>query len=159
MVLPGSVRARLLLVALVAAAAGAAYAAPSFQQLVIHKQGTDEYHRPWCPVVRDARDVLALTLGQANARRLKSHADCEQPPAGDAPAGTGTSGQRPAAPVFVYMDGTKYYHRDKCAKSSGPLKRVTLDAAGRTQWPCPACRPPVRKKSDGPAVPPRGRRR
>lgn len=127
-------------------------------QLVIHKQGTSEYHRPWCPAIRDAQDVLALTAGQAVGRGLQSHVDCEKPPAGEVATGTAPAPRKPAAPVTVYLDGSKYYHRGKCAKADGTLARVLLESAGKERWPCPSCRPPVRKKSDAPAVPPRGRR-
>lgn len=129
------------------------------QTLVIHKQGTREYHRPWCPVIRDGKGVLALTLGQANGRGLRPHAECDKEPPGIAGT-TGDNGSpgKPVAPVFVYVDGKKYYHRQDCAKRSGPLGREMLDVAAKTHWPCPACRPPVRKKSDGPAVPKRGTR-
>jgi hypothetical protein len=109
-------------------------------------------------VIRDGKNVLALTLGQANLRGLKPHAQCDKEPPGVAGT-TGNGGSRkPAAPVFVYVDGTKYYHRQDCAKRSGVEKRETLDVAARTHWPCPACRPPVRKKGDPPAVPKRGTR-
>ena len=146
---------------LVTAVAGAfASAAGAFQgQLVIHKQGTSEYHRPWCPVIRDGQAVMALTAGQAAARGLTSHAACEKPPAAEvATTGTAPAPRKPAAPVSVYLDGSKYYHREKCAKAAGPLTRVLLESAGKERWPCPACRPPVRKKSEEPAVPPRLRR-
>jgi hypothetical protein len=136
--------------------------APTFasaQNLVVHKQGTREYHRAWCPVIRDGRNVLALTLGQANARGLKAHADCDKEP----PGVTGTTGDsassKPSAPIFVFADGTKYYHREKCSKVAGSAKRESLETAAKTHWPCPTCRPPVRKKTEGPAVPQRGTRR
>ena len=139
---------------------GAQPVTPSSQTLVIYKQGTSEYHRPWCPVIRDGKDVIAVTLGQANGRGLKPHAACQNEP----PNATGTTGdivsaRKPAAPVYVFLDATKYYHREDCAKRIGRLKRETLDVAARTYWPCPACRPPVRKKSDAPAIPPRQPRR
>ena len=37
------------------------------RKLVIVKEGTKEYHRPWCPVIRDGAGVLALSVGQAEA--------------------------------------------------------------------------------------------
>ncbi|MGB2713651.1 MAG: hypothetical protein WBC51_05695 [Vicinamibacterales bacterium] len=131
----------------------------SAQTLVIHKEGTREYHRAWCPAIRDGKGVMALTLGQANARGLKPHAECDKEP----PTAAGTTGDgallgKPSGPVFVFVDGTKYYHREDCAKRSGSMKREALDAAAKTHWPCPACRPPVRKKGEGPAIPKRGTR-
>lgn len=142
----------------VAAALLLAIQAPLQSPLVLQKERTREYHRPWCALVRDGRDVLALTQAQAEARGLRSHEACEkEPPNAPAPS-AGTTGRKPAAPVVVFLDGTKYYHREKCVKAVGPLTNATLDAAGRSRWPCPSCRPPVRRKSEGPAVPERGRR-
>ena len=101
---------------------------------------------------------MALTLGQANARGLKPHVECDKEP----PPVAGTTGdgavRKPSAPAFVFVDGTKYYHREDCSKRSGPIKRTALDVAAKTHWPCPTCRPPVRKRSEGPAVPNRGTR-
>jgi hypothetical protein len=122
----------------------------SFQsELVVHKEGSAEYHRPWCAAIRDGKNVLALTRAQAEGRGLKAHTACEKPPSNET-TGTAGTGARPPreAPVFVFLDGSKYYHREKCAKSAGPLKRVALDAAGKSLWPCPNCRPPVRRKSE-----------
>jgi hypothetical protein len=115
-------------------------------ELVVHKEGSPEYHRPWCAAIKDGKNVLALTRAQAEGRGLKSHAACEKPPSNDATGTAGTALRE--APVFVFLDGSKYYHREKCAKASGSLKRVALDAAGKSLWPCPNCRPPVRRKSD-----------
>jgi hypothetical protein len=133
--------------------------APLQSPLVLHKGNTPEYHRPWCAVVRDGRDVLALTRAQAEARGLRSHEACEKEPAEAVAApSAGAAGRKPAAPLVVFVDSTRYYHRDKCAKAVGPLTSAALDAVGKSRWPCPSCRPPVRRKSDGPAVPERGRR-
>jgi hypothetical protein len=137
------------------------FAPRTFQSpLVIHKEGAPEYHRPWCPVVRDGKDVVALTRAQAEARGLTSHAACEKDPSEESSA-RGTAGRtsRGSAPTpiqFVYVDASKYYHREKCERPVGPRSRVALDVAGKTRWPCPACRPPVRRMRDAPAVPRRG---
>jgi hypothetical protein len=157
------VRARTLVVATAVALvlAGGAGTPLAQGQLVIHKEGTLQYHRPWCAVVRDGKGVLALTLGQAAARGLKSHPECEKPP-DDAATPTGSTGfgARPAPPPApVFTDSTKYYHRAACSRAAGPLTRASLDEVGKTRWPCPVCRPPLRKKADGPAVPKRGTRR
>jgi len=144
---------------LVITALGAGYVArpaPPQPSLVLHKNGTREYHRPWCAIVRDGRDVLALTRGQAEARGLTSHGACEKDPgAAGGTSGAGTASGGSAAPIFVYTDTSKYYHRERCTKAEGALTRVALERAGKTLWPCPACRPPVRKKSESPAVPKR----
>lgn len=130
----------------------------SQSELVIQKEGTNEYHRPWCPIVRDGGRVLALTRAQATARGLKSHADCEKAPETAATSGRVSAPRRPAPPTFVYVDGTKYYHREKCPRSVGAVQRVAVEAAAKTRWPCPACRPPIPKRGDGPAIPERRRR-
>ena len=46
-------------------------------ELVIYKEGTGLYHRPGCPLLKDATDVLAMTRAQAEARGHKPHSDCE----------------------------------------------------------------------------------
>ena len=46
-------------------------------------------------------------------------------------------------------------------ESASPGRQVSsesLEKAGKSHWPCPICRPPVRKKSAEPAVPGTGRR-
>lgn len=116
--------------------AGPPTSARAQSPLVLQKGTTREFHNPWCPVVRDGKDVLALTRAQASARRLSAHAACARDPGGDPP---------PAAPVFVQVDGSKYYHRAGCARLAARNERQPLAAAGKTRWPCPACRPPIRK--------------
>jgi hypothetical protein len=135
-------------------------AAPPFAQseLVIHKEGTKLYHRAGCPVLKDATDIVAMTRAQAESRGYKPHADCdpEQQKAAAAPE-PGV----PPAPVTVYLDSGKYYHRKDCPKLDARSKQArseSLETAGKSHWPCPVCRPPVRKKSTEPAVPGTGRR-
>lgn len=106
--------------------------------LVLQKGTTREFHHPWCPLVRDGKDVLALTRAQASARGLSAHAACAKDPGGDATRAA-------AAPVFVQVDGSKYYHRAGCARLGQRNERQPLAAAGKTRWPCPTCRPPIRK--------------
>ena len=124
----------------------AAPAAPQ-GELVLHKEGAQLYHRPHCPVVRDVTGVLALNRGQAEARGFKPHPECD--PANE--AARKSTPAPPAPPPTVYLDGSKYYHRKDCAKLK-PAKQVegkSLDVAGRTHWPCPTCRPPVRRRTRG----------
>lgn len=120
-------------------------------ELVIQKEGTKVYHRPGCEAVRDGKGVLALTRGQAEARGLKPHAACD--PA--ASRNTGAPAPSDDPPTFVYVDESrsKYYHLEKCSKLQKGAKRVALEAAGKTLWPCPRCRPPIRKRSAAPAIP------
>ena len=134
-------------------------AASGQSELVIFKEGTGLYHRPGCPVLKDATGVMAvvaMTRAQAESRGHKPHADCD-------PAQKkleGAPGQSaPPAPVTVYLNDGKYYHRKDCPKLQGAkVKSESLEKAGKSHWPCPDCRPPVRKKSAEPAVPGTGRR-
>ena len=141
---------------------GAVLAAQS--ELVIHKEGTKLYHRPGCPVVREGTGVLALSRGQAEARGYKPHPECD-PSTATAPAGSAARPDKgpPAAqaPVTVYVETSKYYHRKDCRRvaATSEIKPVALDAAAKSHWPCPVCRPPILKKSAEPAIPGTNRRR
>lgn len=116
-------------------------AAARQSELVIVKEGTKVYHRPGCPVIRDGKNVVAMTRAQAAARGLESHQDCE--PGKSAPPGDSV---RPVPPVDVYTDGGKYYHRESCKKLGKNRTKTKLEAAGKKYWPCPVCRPPIRKR-------------
>jgi hypothetical protein len=119
-------------------------------EFVIHKEGTKLYHRPSCPVVIDMRGVLAMTRAQAEARGYTAHRDCD-PNNPNAPAPKAP----PPPPATVYLDGTKYYHRKTCSTLRDPkaAKAVSLESVGKTHWPCPTCRPPVRRRSTENAIP------
>lgn len=136
----------------------AAIAVPSAQtELVIHKEGTEWYHRASCPVVKDGVGVLLLSRGQAEARGWKQHPECD--PEKVRAQDEATSAKRPAAALeFVHVSDSKYYHRENCRNLGAESKRVALEEAGKKYWPCPVCKPPVRRKSDGPAVPRRAGR-
>ena len=122
------------------------------QEMVLGKDGTSLYHRPACPVVRDGQGVVAMTRAQAEARGLKAHDGCDPakvPPEPAAPAspGPGTKSARPAAPTYVSIDARgRHYHRDGCKKLGKVQKKLVLDAAAKKYWPCPVCRPPIRKR-------------
>jgi hypothetical protein len=127
-------------------AAGTVTAAAQ-SELVIYKEGSTQYHRPGCDVIRDSKDVVAMTRAQAERRGYKPHPECDPeqgksaPPAGGAPAA--------AKLQTVYLNGTKYYHRKDCRRLEASPKAVraeSLDTAGKAYWPCPDCRPPVRKR-------------
>ena len=127
-------------------------------ELVIYKEGTRLYHRAGCPLLKDATDIVAMTRAQAEARGYKPHADCDpDQKKTDAAPGQAT----PPAAVTVYLDAGKYYHRKDCPKldtKSKPARSESLETAGKSHWPCPVCKPPVRKRSAEPAVPGTGRR-
>ena len=123
-----------------------AIAAPLFAQseLVIVKKGDKEYHRPGCELVRDGVGVTAMTRAQAEARKLKAHAACD-PANASADEPVKKSGKSDT--VHVFVDGAgKYYHREKCEKLGKGEKKMVLDEAGKKYWPCPTCKPPIRKR-------------
>ena len=127
------------LVALLVVVTAVTTASPSAQsELVISIAGSKEYHRPHCDLVRRGGDLLALTVAQAHGRGLKAHDACDplKTPPPDAPK----------TPVHVYLDGTSYYHREKCEKLGKAPKRVTLDEAAKKHWPCRTCKPPIRPR-------------
>ena len=135
-------------------------AAPLFAQseLVIYKEGTKLYHRAGCPILKNATDIVAMTRAQAESRGFKPHADCDPEAKKNAPPAAPVP---PRPPEMVFLNNTKYYHRKDCRKLDAAgkgVRAVPLDEAGKTHWPCPDCRPPVRRKSSEPAVPGTGRR-
>jgi len=133
-------------------------AAPAQSELVIYKEGTGVYHRAGCPALTDAKDVMAMTRAQAESRGHKAHPDCD--PALQKP-GAAPGATQPPAPATVYLNEGKYYHRKDCPKLKAggkPPRSELLETAGKSHWPCPDCRPPVRRKSAEPAVPGTGRR-
>ena len=135
---------RPVLLILIAAAGSAAQG-----EMVVVKEGAAEFHRPGCPVVRDVTGVLAMTVAQAQSRGLKPHAECDpskMPPAPAAGDSRGRTSAKPA-PVFVFVDGAgKYYHRERCAKLASGVKKIGLDAAAKSYWPCPVCKPAIRAR-------------
>jgi hypothetical protein len=129
-------------------------------ELVIYKEGTKFYHRPGCRVIRDSEGVVAMTRAQAESRGFKPHPDCDRPEVTETdPAAvqkTPRGNEVPTPAVTVYLDGSKYYHRKDCPrlKNAGEsVQAQSLEVAGKRYWPCPDCRPPIRRKSAGPAVP------
>jgi hypothetical protein len=108
-------------------------------EYVLVKAGSKEYHRPGCEVVRDAKNVVAMMRGEAEARGLKSHAACD-------PAKSGKSA--PALQYVFVAPGDNRSHRETCSKLGNTRQRITLDEAARKKyWPCPVCKPPIRKRA------------
>lgn len=117
--------------------------APRLQtEYVLVKPGSKLYHQPNCEQLAGAKGVTAMTRSQAEARGFTQDPACD-------PAKHPPGEKKKAAPVFVYVqpDG-KYYHREHCAKAGASPKRVTLEEAARKYWPCPVCKPPIRKRGD-----------
>jgi hypothetical protein len=140
-------RFRFVFLMIIAAGLGPLIASAQ-SELVIHKAGSNQYHRPGCEVIRNGEGVLALTRAQAESRGYKPHAGCDPDERTSGPSSAGKPA--PAAkPETVYVNGTKYYHRKDCRKLEANPKAVrgeSLDTAGKVYWPCPDCRPPVRKR-------------
>ena len=135
----------------------------SQSELVLLKKdsaGQSQYHRAACPVVRDGKDVLAMTRAEAEARGAKAHSACEALPGAPADGRDGSAAatrpedKGPAPDTPVYVDAGKHYHRQDCAKLGKQPRKVQLKDAGR-RWPCPVCRPPVRKEAATPPLVPR----
>lgn len=118
-------------------------------ELVIVKERTGLYHRAGCAAIRDATDVLAMGVGQAEARGFKAHADCDPSKAQPSPATPRppASSAKPAT-VFVFVDTMgKLYHREACRRLGKDQKRIMLDAAtAKRYWPCGVCKPPIRPR-------------
>jgi hypothetical protein len=148
----------LVLIFLAAGSAGTG----SQSELVIYKEGTKLYHRPGCPVVAGASDVLALTRAQAEGRGYKAHPECDPSNPAAPRVGAGTGRQTGPAPTeVVYLGDAKYYHRKECTRLKGVTnpKSVALASAAKSHWPCPACKAPILKRSNEPAIPGTNRRR
>lgn len=124
--------------------AGLALPAPldGQSELVIIKTGAKEkvYHQAGCPSLEGVKDVLALSRAQAGARGLEQHDLCD--PAKAKPGGTPGKDE----PITVFVDSSKYYHEKECPKLEKDAKKAELEEAGKKLWPCPACRPPIRKR-------------
>jgi len=132
-------------------------------ELVIHKEATNLYHRAGCEVIQDMKGVVAMTRAQAESRGYKPHPDCDpavsKPGAPASPASASSPAAQPKPkPQIVYVDDGKYFHRKDCRRLAANPKAAraeSLDVAGKSLWPCPDCRPPVRPRSG--TSPPLGR--
>jgi hypothetical protein len=108
-------------------------------EYVLVKQGSKEYHRPGCEVVRDTKNVVAMTRAEAESRGLKPHAACDP---------SKLRSDKPAVQYVFIAPGDQRYHRETCSKLGKTRQRITLDeAARRKYWPCAVCKPPVRKRA------------
>lgn len=123
---------------------------PAQGELVLVKDGSSEYHRPHCEVVRSGVGVLAMTRAQAESRGLNPHAACDpeksRPPASAGPPAAPGAKTVPAT-VYVFVDASgKHYHREGCKRLGKAPRKLALDQAGKKYWPCPVCRPPIRPR-------------
>jgi hypothetical protein len=136
------------------ARAGQPDSATAVLVLVKEKVTPRQYHRSGCELIRDGKGVLAMTRAQAESRGYTAHRDCDPSMApGKQPDPAGGRSAAPAPEPNVVIDAAgKYYHRDTCSRIGASPRKVALKDAGK-RWPCPSCRPPVRKPVEAPLVP------
>jgi hypothetical protein len=107
---------------------------------VFVKPGSKLYHQASCEQLAGAKGVTGMTRSQAEARGFTQDPACD-------PAKHPPDEKKKPEVVYVYVqpDG-KYYHREHCAKAGASPKRMKLDDAAKKYWPCPVCKPPIRKR-------------
>jgi hypothetical protein len=118
-------------------------AAQDANAMVVIVKGGKQFHQPGCAVVAKAgANVTVAKRGEATRRGLTAH-DCGVP-APEAAAGD------PNLERVATQPGDNKYHRTSCEKLGAKRSTLTLDAAGRTLWPCPVCKPPIRQRKPVP---------
>jgi hypothetical protein len=112
----------------------------SSSALVVDIPSDNLYHQPSCPLVRKAgRQVKVMKESEAIRRGMKPH-DCAAAADDQEDSAAATNQQT----VYV-QPGDNRYHKAGCEKLKAGATKMTLDEAGRKYWPCPVCKPPVRK--------------
>ena len=112
--------------------------------LVVDIQADSLYHQPSCSLVRKAGSaVKVMKQSEATRRGLKPH-DCDTASAADEAASAAAAAN--TATVYVQKDD-KRYHKAGCARLRDAATPMAVDAAGQKYWPCPVCKPPVRKRA------------
>lgn len=131
----------LLLAAVLIATTGAAQDASS---MVVIIAGDKTFHQPGCALVAKAGSKVTVSKrGEATRRGLTAH-DC-------GPGASGEASGDPNAEKVATQPGDNKYHRPTCAKLAATRSTLTLGEAGRKLWPCPVCKPPIRKPPPPPA--------
>ena len=127
-------------------------AAAAQSELVIYKEDTKLYHRPGCDVIRDMKGVVAMTRAQAESRGYKPHPDCDpevSKPGAPAPPASARGGAAETHTADRLRRRRQVYHRKDCRRLAANPKAARaepLEVAGKSLWPCPDCRPPVRPR-------------
>jgi hypothetical protein len=112
--------------------------------LVVDIPADSFYHTPGCSLVRKAGSaVKVMKQSEAVRRGLKPH-DCDSASAAADAAAAAEAAN--AAPVYVQKND-KRYHKAGCEKLGDAASTIALDDAGQKYWPCPVCKPPVRKRA------------
>jgi hypothetical protein len=129
---------------------------PPAPTLVIVVSGWPEYHYAGCRRLEGVTEnLLALSVGQATARGLKPHDECDpsrvRPVAPTTPSlNTRKPGVKPTTgqtgTLVHVVRGDVRYHRASCSKMGIGARPFRLDILAPRYVPCPACRPPVRKR-------------
>jgi hypothetical protein len=105
--------------------------------LVVIVKGDSQFHQPGCVLVAKAgANVTVAKRGEATRRGLKPH-DCGPDAAGPV--------ADPNAVKVATQPGDNKYHRTTCTKLGATRTTLTLEEAGQKLWPCPVCKPPIRK--------------
>ena len=127
-------------------------AAAAQSELVIYKEDTNLYHRPGCDVIRDMKGVVAMTRAQAESRGYKAHADCDpavqQAWRAGAPPPPPRRRRSPRRRPSTSTAASITTGRTAAGSAANPkaARAEPLDVAGKSLWPCPDCRPPVRPR-------------
>lgn len=136
------VRVWILLVAAVLIATSSAAQNASSMVVIIADDKT--FHQPGCALVAKAGSKVTVSKrGEATRRGLAAH-DCGFDASG------GPTGD-PNAEKVATQPGDNKYHRLACAKLAATRSTLTLGDAGRKLWPCPVCKPPIRKPPTPPS--------
>lgn len=126
-----------LLMGLLASTAGVAQDAGA---LVVIIKGDRAFHQPGCTrVAKAGSNVTVSKRAEATRRGLTAH-DC-------GPDASGGPAADPNAEKVATQTGDNKYHRPTCTKLGATRSTLTVGEAGRKLWPCPVCRPPIRKPS------------
>jgi hypothetical protein len=111
--------------------------------LVVAIPGSKQFHQPGCSLVRKAGSkVRVMKQTEAQRRGLTAH-DCSSDP-GDAQRDAAAAAN--ASTVYVQTKD-KQYHAPGCKRLKPGATATTVEKAGQEHWPCPVCKPPIRKRA------------
>ena len=110
--------------------------------LVVAIPGGKQYHQPGCPLVRNAGSkVQVMKQSEAERRGLTAH-DCSDPGTAERDAAAAVN----ATPVYV-QPNDKQYHTSGCKRLKPDATATRVEKAAQDHWPCPVCKPPIRKRA------------
>jgi hypothetical protein len=124
------------------ASAADAQVTTSGSALVVVVPGGKQFHQPGCPVVRRAgSNVKVMKQAEAERRGFTPH-DCSDPGSPERDAAAAAN----ASTVYVQAND-KQYHAPGCKRLKPGATTTTVEQAAADHWPCPVCKPPVRKRA------------